>query len=275
MRIVQFISKKLTPEETRYHTTDREALAVVRCLEECRWLVMQAASLPVILYTDHKALLSILQGETTSVRIAGWQLRLGEYNLDIVHVMGTENGLADGLSRTPIRALHVGIIGKEQSYLSVMTISQADSGVRFVLKQKRKPKGKEKEKNDRQEESIVIQSIDRQDGTESLGETPKSTNNNKEKDLEDLKEQWHSWLGEEWYKEVVWFLLFGLTEEEKASAQLANRIRKKSVSFRLIPQTLNLALGQTANPASGQTANPASGQTANPTSGQIANPASG
>ena len=34
MRIVQFISKKLTPEETRYHTTDREALAAARCLEE-------------------------------------------------------------------------------------------------------------------------------------------------------------------------------------------------------------------------------------------------
>ena len=273
MRIVQFISKKLTPEETRYHTTDREALAVVRCLEECRWLVMQAASLPVILYTDHKALLSILQGETTSVRIAGWQLRLGEYNLDIVHVKGTENGLADGLSRTPIRALHVGIIGKEQSYLSVMTISPTDSGVGFVLKQKRKPKGKEKEKDDRQEESIAVQSIVRQDEIGSLGENPKITNSDKEKDLEDLKEQWRSWLGEEWYKEVVWFLLFGLTEEEKASAQLANRIRKKSASFRLIQQNSIPASGQTAN--RGQTVNPASGQTAIPTSGQTAIPASG
>ena len=128
MRIVQFISKKLTPEETRYHTTDREALAVVRCLEECRWLVMQAASIPVILYTDHKALLSILQGESSSTRIAGWQLRLGEYNLDIVHVKGTENGLADGLSRIPVRALDIGTIGKEQSYLSAMVVVRDDIG---------------------------------------------------------------------------------------------------------------------------------------------------
>ena len=79
----------------------------------------------------------------------------------------------------------------------------------FVLKQKRKPKGKEKEKDDRQKESIAVQSIARQDAIRSLGENSKSTNNDKEKDLEDLKEQWHSWLGEEWYKEVVWFLLFG------------------------------------------------------------------
>jgi hypothetical protein len=39
MRIIQFISKKFLDTETRYHTTEREALAIVRCLEETRWLV--------------------------------------------------------------------------------------------------------------------------------------------------------------------------------------------------------------------------------------------
>ena len=73
---------------------------------------MQAASIPIILYTDHKALLSILQGESSSTRIADWQLRLGEYNLDDVHVKGTETGLADGLSRIPVRALDIGLIGR-------------------------------------------------------------------------------------------------------------------------------------------------------------------
>jgi len=38
-RIIQFISKKFLDAETRYHTTEREALAIVRCLEETRWLV--------------------------------------------------------------------------------------------------------------------------------------------------------------------------------------------------------------------------------------------
>jgi hypothetical protein len=62
MRIVQFISKAFTDPETRYHTTEREGLAVIRCLEEVRWLVMQAMDVPVMVYTDHKALLSILDG---------------------------------------------------------------------------------------------------------------------------------------------------------------------------------------------------------------------
>ena len=36
MRSVQFMLKKFTQEETRNYTTDRQALVVVRCLEECR-----------------------------------------------------------------------------------------------------------------------------------------------------------------------------------------------------------------------------------------------
>jgi hypothetical protein len=47
MRIVQFVSKAFTDPETRYHTTEREGLAVIRCLEEVRWLVMQAMDIPV------------------------------------------------------------------------------------------------------------------------------------------------------------------------------------------------------------------------------------
>ena len=39
-RIVMFIFKIFTSPETRYSTTEREALAVVRCLEEVRWLIL-------------------------------------------------------------------------------------------------------------------------------------------------------------------------------------------------------------------------------------------
>ena len=46
---------------------------------------------------------------------------------------GGEHGLADGLSRIPVRALDIGFIGKEQSYLSAMTVTRDDSGG-FLLK---------------------------------------------------------------------------------------------------------------------------------------------
>lgn len=39
IRITLFMSFRLEDAETRYDTTEREALAVVRCLAEVRWLV--------------------------------------------------------------------------------------------------------------------------------------------------------------------------------------------------------------------------------------------
>ena len=57
-------------------------------------------------YTDHEALLSVLKGGTKNNvaghhrgRIASWMLRMSEYDVVYHHVKGTDNTLADGLSR--------------------------------------------------------------------------------------------------------------------------------------------------------------------------------
>jgi len=95
MRIIQFISKKFLDAETRYHTTEREALAIVRCPEETRWLVNENRH-PVVIYTDHECLKMALQNSDKG-RIVGWQLRLSEYDFRIIHIKGKENALADGM----------------------------------------------------------------------------------------------------------------------------------------------------------------------------------
>ena len=51
-RIIMFISFHLADAETRYGTTDREALAIVQCLAKVQWLVIRSPY-PVKLYTDH------------------------------------------------------------------------------------------------------------------------------------------------------------------------------------------------------------------------------
>ena len=66
-RIIIFISFKLEEVETRYHTTEREALLVVRCLAEVRCFIIGHAY-PVILYTNHQALESILKIGTDAHR---------------------------------------------------------------------------------------------------------------------------------------------------------------------------------------------------------------
>lgn len=98
VKYVMFMSFQLLSPETRYHTTEREALAVLRALEECRWLVLGSTH-PTKIYTDHQALLKVLRAETANARLARWQLRLGEYPMEIHHVPGKDLAIADGLSR--------------------------------------------------------------------------------------------------------------------------------------------------------------------------------
>ena len=54
-----------------------------------------------IVYTDHQALVSLLKKDDAHGRIARWQVRLSEYDVEYQHISGAENLLADGLSRMP------------------------------------------------------------------------------------------------------------------------------------------------------------------------------
>jgi hypothetical protein len=103
----------------------REVLVVIRCLEECCWLILEASENPVSVYTDHESLLSALQN-TDKGRIFRWQLRLSEYNFQIIHIKGRENVIADGLSRLPLDAIQVGASGREESCLDILLV---DAGI--------------------------------------------------------------------------------------------------------------------------------------------------
>jgi hypothetical protein len=107
-RIVMFMSFKLSDAESRYSNSEREALAVVRNLAEVRWLIT-ASPHPTMVYTDHEALKTLLVGVDNDAhgRIANWQDRLGEYNVQLFHKSRKIHfmGIADGLSRLPTRIL--------------------------------------------------------------------------------------------------------------------------------------------------------------------------
>jgi len=73
-------------------------LAILRCLEEVRWLVL-GSPFPTKVYTDHQALLGLLRKDDAHGRIVRWQIRLAEYDVEYIHIPGRENVVADGLSR--------------------------------------------------------------------------------------------------------------------------------------------------------------------------------
>lgn len=104
MRLVMFMSFRLSLTESKYSTEEREGLAVMRNLDDCAWLV-KGSPWPVKIYTDHFLLISIMQTNTKDAhgRLARWQDRLTEYNYEIIYKPGIDPfmKLADGLSRLP------------------------------------------------------------------------------------------------------------------------------------------------------------------------------
>ena len=107
VRPIMFLSRKLSPAESRYGTTEKEALAVVTCVSKCRHYLFGRRFL---LITDHSALQYILGDKATSsvtgtgelrhgAKLTRWALLLGTYQFDVQHVPGKRLCVADYLSR--------------------------------------------------------------------------------------------------------------------------------------------------------------------------------
>ena len=54
---------------------------------------------PVLVFTDHNPLTFTHQIKNKNRRLVMWSLTLQEYNLDIRHIRGKDNVVADALSR--------------------------------------------------------------------------------------------------------------------------------------------------------------------------------
>ena len=88
-----FYSRKLNGAQKRYTTGEQELLSIVETLKEFRNILLGQR---IIVHTDHK---NIVYGKLSNDRIARWRLLLEEYGPTYVHVKGTDNVVADALSR--------------------------------------------------------------------------------------------------------------------------------------------------------------------------------
>lgn len=91
-----YASRALKGAEKNYHITDLECLALVWALR--KWYVILMGR-RVLVYTDHLALKYLSTCVSNSNRIARWWMFLQEFDLDIRHIPGKENLIADQLSR--------------------------------------------------------------------------------------------------------------------------------------------------------------------------------
>src|SRR5690606_36996932 len=95
-RPIAYLSRGLSDAEKNYTTTEKECLSAIVALK--RWKpYLQAAKLT--LFTDHAALLYLLNYPSPTGRLARWYFELSQFSLDVRHRPGKGNVVADYLSR--------------------------------------------------------------------------------------------------------------------------------------------------------------------------------
>ena len=95
---VCFFSRKFNCLQRAYSTTEKEALALVLALQHFEVYVGGAAH-PVTVYTDHNPLTFLDRMRNHNQRLMRWCLILQAFNVNIKHIRGRENVVADALSR--------------------------------------------------------------------------------------------------------------------------------------------------------------------------------
>ena len=98
---VSYFSKKFTRYQAKYSTIEKEALALLLALQHFE-VYLGGSNEPVIVYTDHNPLTFILKMKHKNQRLLRWFLIMQEFSLDIRHIKGVKNVLADTLSRAPL-----------------------------------------------------------------------------------------------------------------------------------------------------------------------------
>jgi hypothetical protein len=89
---IAFYSRKLSPTQTRYTTTEGELLSIVETLKAFRTILLGQQ---LIVHTGHE---NLTYKHFNSDRVMRWTLYIEEYIPDLRYIKGTKNVAADALS---------------------------------------------------------------------------------------------------------------------------------------------------------------------------------
>uniref|UniRef100_A0A0N5CC24 RNA-directed DNA polymerase n=1 Tax=Strongyloides papillosus TaxID=174720 RepID=A0A0N5CC24_STREA len=101
---VAFTSRSLKPAEKNYPIIKLEALALVYALRQFRPYIYGKHT---IVITDHKPLLSLLKNKELEGILQRYQMAIMEYDLTIQYVKGSDNKVADYLSREDFLSIDI------------------------------------------------------------------------------------------------------------------------------------------------------------------------
>ena len=126
-RVVQYVSHQLHGSQLKWATIEKEAYAVIYCLEKLRPYVWGS---DITVFTDHKPLRCLFTKQMNNTKIQRWAVLLSEYRAAIKYYEGKRNIRADMLSR--IKPAEVATYDTQQ-YIDPNAFSDEDADLRLPL----------------------------------------------------------------------------------------------------------------------------------------------
>ena len=93
-----YFSRKYDMHQKNYSTIEKEALALLLALQHFD-VYLSTVLFPITVLTDHNPLVFVNKMKNNNQRLLRWCLCFQEYNLNIQHIQGRENVIADALSQ--------------------------------------------------------------------------------------------------------------------------------------------------------------------------------
>lgn len=96
---VSYFSKKFSRCQQNYSVIEKEALALLMALQHFE-VYLGGSMVPIIVYTDHNPLVFLERMSNSNQRLMRWALAINEFTLNIRYKRGSDNIVADALSRS-------------------------------------------------------------------------------------------------------------------------------------------------------------------------------
>lgn len=140
---IAFMSKSFTSPEYNYDMHDKELLAIIKALEEWRFL-LEGTEIPITVFTDHRNL-EYWQGSCNfNCRHTRWHLQLANFLLKTVYRAGKQSGKPDTLSR---RADHIDALPEPQTMLPAELFEEVQAVQTEIALQERIIEGQQQDES--------------------------------------------------------------------------------------------------------------------------------